>query len=95
MKKKTQYTNNKQNRMKKACMNYLKNKIGKDLPYIYSAIALAMWNLVDGDEEEKHDSIIELINTSSLIWNDILENGKDVIEECYKTTGVDIRKSVE
>lgn len=81
--------------MREASLKMIHDKIKKDLPYIYSAIALATWNLVDGDEEEKHDAVVDLINMSSVIWNEVLENGKDIVEECERITGIDIRKSVE
>ena len=79
----------------KASLNLINDRIRKDLPYMYSAVALAMWNLVDGDEEEKYDAIMDLIQMSSAIWNDVVENEKDVVEECRRITGIDIRKQVE
>ena len=85
----------KQNRLLKASLNLINDRIKKDLPYMYSAVALAMWKLVDGDEEEKYDAIMDLIQMSSAIWNDVVENEKDVVEECRRITGIDIRKQVE
>ena len=85
----------KQNRLLNASLNLINDRIKKDLPYMYSAVALAMWKLVDGDEEEKYDAIMDLIQMSSAIWNDVVENEKDVVEECRRITGIDIRKQVE
>ena len=93
--KKKKYIPKKQNRLLNASLNLINDRIKKDLPYMYSAVALAMWNLVDGDEEEKYDAIMDLIQMSSAIWNDVVENEKDVVEECRRITGVDIRKQVE
>ena len=93
--KKKNYIPKKQNRLLKASLNLINDRIKKDLPYMYSAVALAMWKLVDGDEEEKYDAIMDLIQMSSAIWNDVVENEKDVVEECRRITGIDIRKQVE
>lgn len=93
--KKKNYIPKKQNRLLNASLNLINDRIKKDLPYMYSAVALAMWKLVDGDEEEKYDAIMDLIQMSSAIWNDVVENEKDVVEECRRITGIDIRKQVE
>ena len=93
--KKKNYIPKKQNRLLNASLNLINDRIKKDLPYMYSAVALAMWNLVDGYEEEKYDAIMDLIQMSSAIWNDVVENEKDVVEECRRITGIDIRKQVE
>lgn len=92
--KKKNYIPKKQNRLLNASLNLINDRIKKDLPYMYSAVALAMWNLVDGDEEEKYDAIMDLIQMSSAIWNDVVENDKDVVKECERITGIDIRKQV-
>ena len=93
--KKKHYIPKKQNRLLNASLNLINDRIKKDLPYMYSAIALAMWNFVDGDEEEKYDAIMELIQMSNAIWNDVVENYKDVVEECERITGIDIRMQVQ
>ena len=93
--KKKNYIPKKQNRLLNASLNLINDRIKKDLPYMYSAVALAMWKLVDGDEEEKYDAIMDLIQMSSAIWNDVVENDKDVVKECERITGIDIRKKVE
>ena len=93
--RKRNYIPKKHNRILKASLNLIHDRVRKDLPYMYSAVALAMWNLVDGDEEEKHDAIMDLIQMSSAIWNDVVQNDKDIVEECEKITGIDIRMQVE
>ena len=93
--KKKQYIPKKQNRLLNASLNLINDRIKKDLPYMYSAVALALWELVDGDEEEKYDAVMDLIQKSGAIWNDVVENEKDVVEECRRITGIDIRNKVE
>lgn len=75
-------------------MDYIHKRIRDDLPYMYSAVALAMWSLVDGNEEEKYDAIIDLIGKSGAIWNDIVENNEDIIEVCKQVTSIDMREHV-
>lgn len=94
-KKKQHYIPQKQNTIVKASLNLINDRIRKDLPYMYSAVALAMWNLVDGNEEEKYDAIMDLIQMSHTIWNDVIENEKDVVKECERITGIDIRMQVQ
>ena len=92
--KKKQYIPKKQNRLLKFSLDYIHERITNDLPYMYSAVALAMWNLVDGDEEEKHNAIMDMIAESSRVCNDVIENGKDIVEEFEKITGICIRDEV-
>lgn len=92
---KRNYIPKKHNGILKASLNLINDRVRKDLPYMYSAVALAMWNLVDGDEEEKHDAILDLIQMSYAIWNDIVQNDKNVIEECERITGIDVRMQVK
>ena len=92
-KKKKHYKSSSKTMMKFA-LDYIHERITKDLPYMYSAVALAMWNLVDGDEEEKHNAIMDMIAESSRVWNDTVENGKDIVEECERITGICIRDEV-
>lgn len=75
-------------------LDYIHDRITKNLPYVYSAIAIAMWNILEETDEEKHDDIVMLINESNRVWNDIVENGKDVVEECEKITGICMRDAV-
>lgn len=93
--KKKSYIPKKQNKMLNASLNYIHDRIKKDLPYMYSAVAIAVHNLVDGDEEEKCNAVEEVIKESNRIWIEVVENGKDITEECERITGFDIRKAVE
>lgn len=92
--KKKHYIPKKQNNLLKFSLDYIHERITNDLPYMYSAVALAMWNLVDGNEEEKYNAIMEMIEESNVIWNDVVENGKDIVEECERITGICIRDEV-
>ena len=93
-KKHKQYTPKKQNGILNASLEYIHTRITNDLPYMYSAVALAVWDLVDGTEEEKYDAVMDMIQKSSAIWNDVVENGKDIVEECEKITGISMRDEV-
>lgn len=93
-KKHKHYTPKKQNGILNASMKYIHTRITNDLPYMYSAVALAVWDLVDGTEEEKYDAVMDMIQKSSAIWNDVVENNKDIVEECEKITGICIRDVV-
>ena len=93
-KKNKQYIPKKQNNLLKFSLDYIHERITNDLPYMYSAVALAMWNLVEGSDEEKYDAIMDMIAESSRVWNDIVENGKDIVEECERVTGICIRDEV-
>ena len=93
-KKKKQYTPKKQKTIFNFSMNYVNQRTSKDLPNMYSAVALALWNLVEGDETDKYNAIMEMIEKSSEIWNDVVENGKDISIECENVTGINIRNYV-
>ena len=80
-------------KMERAC-DYLHKRIKTILPYIYSAIVLAMWEILDETDDEKTQDIQMLLNKSSEIWNECVENGIDVIEKCQEDTGFDIRQEV-
>lgn len=82
------------NRMKSAYNNYLRIRINQVLPYIYSSIALALWNVLDEPDEEKYKDIATLISESQVIWNESTNAGKDIVELCEEVTGFDIRNSV-
>lgn len=78
-------------RKKLAMCNYLKDRINKTLPYMYSAIALAMWNVLDETDEEKREDIATLINESQVVWNECVNEGRDIVDWCEEITGFDIR----
>lgn len=82
------------NRMKSACNNYLHLRIKQVLPYIYSAIALALWYVLDETEEEKYDDIAMLINKSQEIWTECVNSDKNIVEWCEEVTGFDIKNSL-
>ena len=89
-----QYTPKKDNRILSASLEYIHTRITNDLPYMYSAVALAVWDLVEGSEEEKYDAVMDMIQKSSAIWNDVVKNEKDIVEECERITGICIRDVV-
>lgn len=89
-KNKIKTTNKKMN----AACNYLHQRIKLVLPYIYSAIALALWNILDEPEEEKYNNIAMLIEESQIIWNKCVEDGKNIVDWCEEITGFDIRNGV-
>ena len=93
-KKHKQYMPKKENRFLNASLDYIHTRITNDLPYMYSAIALAMWNILDETDEEKVQDINTLLNESQMIWNDIVANGKDILEECEKITGFCMKDAV-
>ncbi len=79
-------------RKKLAMCNYLKDRIDKTLPYMYSAVALALWNVLDETDEEKREDITTLINESQIIWNECVNEGKSIIDLCEEVTGFDLRR---
>ena len=82
------------NKKMNAACNYLHQRIKLVLPYIYSAIALALWNVLDESDEEKERDIATLINESQIIWNKCVEENKNIVDWCEEVTGFDIRNSV-
>lgn len=93
-KKHKQYTPKKDNRFLNASLDYIHSRVTKDLPYMYSAVALALWNILDETEEEKVQDINTLLIESQIVWKDIVENGKNVIEECERITGFCMKNEV-
>lgn len=92
MAKKKIYHNNKK---QDAACKYLHGRIKLVLPYIYSAIALALWNVLDESNEEKERDITTLINESQIIWNQCVEEGKNIVDWCEEVTGIDVRPGLE
>ena len=78
-------------RKKLAMCNYLKDRIDKTLPYMYSAIALSLWNVLDETDEEKREDIATIINESQIVWNECVNEDKNIIDWCEEVTGFDIR----
>lgn len=75
-------------------LEYIHNRITNDLPYMYSAVALALWNVLDETDEEKEEDIKTIIEESMRVWNDIVANGKDILEECERITGFCMKEEV-
>lgn len=84
----------KNRKMEYAC-EYIHNKIKYILPYIYSAVALELWNVLDETEEEKTQDIATLILESQEIWQKCVDDGKDIVKWCEEVTGFDIRNGIE
>lgn len=94
MAKKKIKTKHNKSGMDAAC-NYLHMRIKQILPYIYSAIALALWNVLDESEEEKSNDIITLIVELQNIWTECINNNKNILEWCEEVTGINIKDSVD
>ena len=92
-KKKKHYKPNNKTMMDFA-LEYIHTRITNDLPYMYSAVALALWNVLDETDEEKEEDIKVIIDESMRVWNDIVENGKDILEECERITGFCMKEEV-
>lgn len=89
-KHKKHFTPKRQKNLLDFSLDYIHQRITNDLPYMYSAVALATWELIEGDEEQKYDAVMEMINKSVEIWNEVVNSGKDIIEECERITGIQI-----
>lgn len=63
----------------------------KDTPQIYSALAIALWNMLDLPEDEKADAIEQIFAESQEIWIDCVNKGKDIEQLCLEKTGISIR----
>ncbi|MBO5921924.1 MAG: hypothetical protein J6Q48_06005 [Bacteroidaceae bacterium] len=79
------------NRSKKAMCNYIKSRIVNVLPYIYAAIAIALWRKLDANDEDKIDMIEELIAESQTVWNESADSPESILEWCKELTGIDLR----
>ena len=83
----------KNRKMETEC-DYLHSRIKLVLPYIYSAIALALWNVLDETEEEKVKDIATLIQESQEIWEKCANEGISVVKLCEEITGFDIQNGI-
>lgn len=63
----------------------------QDTVQIYSVLAMALFDLLDGDDKEKTDSINTIFARSQEIWLDCVDKNIDVVEECEKLTGITMR----
>lgn len=66
-----------------------------DTPQIYSAVAIALWRLLDEPEETKADAIRMIFAESQKVWFESIGKGIDIEELCEKETGIDIQGKVE
>ena len=62
----------------------------RDVPQIYAAIAVAIWEMMKMPDEEKADVIEAIFARSQEVWEECLEAGIGVIEKCLEQTGIDI-----
>ena len=62
----------------------------RDVPQIYAALAISLWNLLGMPDEEKADAIEDIFAESQKIWQESWENGEDMVEKCKDLTGIDI-----
>lgn len=63
----------------------------KDTVQIYSAMAISLYNLLEGTHDEKIDNINQIFVESQRVWSDCVENGDDILKECEKLTGINLK----
>ena len=66
----------------------------KDVPQIYSVVAVALWRTLDLPNEEKEDAIRMIFAESQKIWIGCIEKGMDVnqiMKMCEDETGFCVR----
>ena len=66
----------------------------KDVPQIYSVIALALWRTLDLPDEEKTDAIKMIFAESQRFWIECINKGMDVdaiTKMCEDETGICVR----
>lgn len=66
----------------------------KDVPQIYSVVAVALWRTLDLPNEEKADAIRMIFAESQKIWIGCIEKGMDVnqiMKMCEDETGFCVR----
>lgn len=66
----------------------------RDIPQIYSAMALALWRTLDLPDKEKVDAIRVIFSESQRIWVECVNKGMDVnaiIKMCEDETGICVR----
>ena len=65
----------------------------KDTPQIYSALAVALWNMLDLPEDEKADAIEQIFAESQTVWDYCVDNNIEVEQYWFDKTGISIRGS--
>lgn len=69
--------------------NDIRAEVSKsDTVQIYSAVAIALYNLLDGDHDEKVDSINQVFNESLKAWEEAIDKDKDIVDICKEVTGI-------
>ena len=66
----------------------------KDVPQIYSVMALALWRTLDLPDEEKTDAIKMIFSESQNIWIGCVNKGMNInaiIKMCEDETGICVR----
>ena len=66
----------------------------KDVPQIYSVVAVALWRTLDLPNEEKEDAIRMIFAESQKIWIGCINKGMDIdaiIKMCEDETGFCVR----
>lgn len=62
----------------------------KDTPQIYTALAIALYRLLDMPEDDKADAINSIFVESQEIWLDCVNKGININQFCIDETGIDI-----
>lgn len=66
----------------------------RDVPQIYSVVAVALWRTLDLPNKEKADAIRMIFAESQKIWIGCIEKGMDldsIIKMCEDETGICVR----
>lgn len=63
----------------------------RDTPQIYSALAIALYRLLDMPDSDKTETINTIFAESQAIWIDCVERGLDMTQLCIDETGIDVR----
>ena len=66
----------------------------RDVPQIYSIIAVALWRTLDLSEEEKSDAIKMIFAESQKVWIECINKGMDIeaiVKMCEDETGICVR----
>ena len=66
----------------------------RDVPQIYSVVAVALWRTLDLPNEEKEDAIRMIFAESQKLWLECIEKGMDINEikkMCEEETGISVQ----
>lgn len=59
---------------------------------VYAAVALALWENIEADnDEDKAEQIEDIIRCSQAMWNKSKELGGSIVDVCEEITGLDFR----